>query len=278
MAGRLAPTPSGHLHLGNVLAFGAAWLSARSAGERLLYRLEDLDKGRSRPEVAEAQRQELRWLGIEWDAEGPPQSERLYDLSALPTFRCDCTRAARLVGACACREAHLAGAPRTEGALRFLGEREAVSFEDRARGPLTFLPDEDPVLQRRDGEVAYPAAVVLDDLRDGVTEVVRGADLLEATAVQLQLHAALGATPPTYLHNPVLLGPDGKKLSKSHGSLELRALRAAGWSPEEIWRRLLPLLGIEGCARLGEALAAFEPRAFRPGPFEVTLAGEIVEP
>jgi len=276
MAGRLAPTPSGHLHLGNVLAFGAAWLSARSAGKRLLYRLEDIDRGRAREEIARAQRDELRWLGVAWDEETVPQSQRSYDLSAVPTFRCTCSRNERKAGTCICRTAHQAGSPKTGGVLRFLGQREPVDFDDRARGPQTFEPEEDPVLQRANGEVAYPVAVVLDDLRDGVTEVVRGADLLEATAVQLQIHEALGESPPSYLHNPVLLGPDGWKLSKSFGSLEVRALREGGWQPEEFWRRLLPMLGCEGCETLGDALPLFDPTRIPPGPFATDEAGDIV--
>ena len=114
VVGRLAPTPSGHLHLGNALAFGAAWLSARRHGGRLLLRFEDLDRGRARPEVAEAQRQDLLWLGLDWDAEVPAQSTRDYDLSGIPAYLCACNRAARLAGACPCR-----AAPAAEGVLRF---------------------------------------------------------------------------------------------------------------------------------------------------------------
>jgi glutamyl/glutaminyl-tRNA synthetase len=105
-------------------------------------------------------------------------------------------------------------------------------------------PDDDPVLMRADGEPAYPLAVVIDDAQDGVTEVVRGADLLTATATQIRLHEALGLPLPTYLHVPVLKGPDGRKLSKSHGATEIRALRGAGWTREAVWRLLLPFLGL----------------------------------
>src|SRR5690348_9066447 len=100
ITGRLAPTPSGHLHLGNALAFGAAALSARGGGGRLLLRIEDLDRGRARDDVAAGQRDDLRWLGIAWDEETPPQSTRRYELGAIPTYRCACSRAARLAGAC----------------------------------------------------------------------------------------------------------------------------------------------------------------------------------
>ncbi|MEZ4390181.1 MAG: glutamate--tRNA ligase family protein [Polyangiales bacterium] len=243
VTGRLAPTPSGHLHLGNALAFAAAWLSARAQGGRLLLRIEDLDRARARDDIANAQRDDLRWLGITWDDESPPQSTRAYSVGDLPVFRCVCTRATRLAGGCRCRDAH-----HTEGPWRFRAPREALRFTDRVWGEQRFAPDEDPVLMRADGEAAYPLAVVVDDLRDGVTEVVRGADLLSATATQLLLYRCLGARPPSWTHVPVIYGPDGKKLSKSHGSTELRALRAGGWSAERVWSALLPLLGMPGDA------------------------------
>ena len=239
--GRLAPTPSGHLHLGNALAFGAAWLSARAAGGRVLLRVEDLDRGRARPEIAEAQREDLRWLGLDWDEEVPPQSTRRYPLDGIPVFRCLCNRQTRLYLVCMCRsKAH------DRGAWRFDTPRGEVRFVDRAAGLQSFQPDEDPVLVRADGEAAYPLAVVLDDHRDGVTEVVRGGDLLAATATQVRLYEVLGLQPPTWLHVALLVGPDGQKLYKSHGSTELRALRAAGWSAERVWRTLGPLLGVGG--------------------------------
>ena len=253
--GRLAPTPSGRLHLGNALAFGAAWLSARNPADgpsgRVLLRIEDLDQGRARDDVAESQREDLRWLGIEWDEEVTPQSRRSYSLGpwgdgkgpTIPTYRCGCSRATRLSWGCRCR--FLPEGTVTRGAWRFRTSEGAVTFEDRARGPVTLPPGDDPILLRADGGAAYPLAVVVDDARDGVTEVVRGADLLEATVVQVRLHEVLGLRPPTYLHVPVLLGPDGRKLSKSHGSTELAALRAAGWTPERVWALLLPLLGAE---------------------------------
>jgi len=259
--GRLAPTPSGHLHLGNALAFAAAWLSARASGGRLLLRIEDLDRGRARDEVAAGQRDDLRWLGLDWDEEVAPQSRRTYSLAGLPVYRCACNRAARLARACRCREE-----PSVTGAWRFRVPPEPVDFVDRALGPQRLVPEDDPIVMRADGEAAYPLAVVVDDARDRVTEVVRGADLLEATAAQICLHQSLGLTPPSYLHAPVLLGPDGKKLSKSHGSTEIRALRAAGATPLDLWRRLLPYLGLPP-GPLGEA--RFDEKRIPHGPFVV---------
>jgi glutamyl/glutaminyl-tRNA synthetase len=265
ITGRLAPTPSGELHLGNALAFGAAWLSARKAGGRLLLRVEDLDRGRARASVAEGQRRDLRWLGIDWDQEVTPQSLREYPLDGIPTYRCTCNRARRLARACDCRDAE-----RREGVWRFRTPPGTVTFFDRARGRCDVVPEDDPVLMRVDGEAAYPLAVVLDDVRDGVTEVVRGGDLLEATAVQVRLYEAVGRTPPTWLHVPVILGEDGRKLSKSHGSTSIEALRSAGWTRDRVWETLLPALGMQ----------RFEPGDFAagrvpPGPFVVKPDGAL---
>ncbi len=268
--GRLAPTPSGHLHLGNALAFGAAFLSARAAHGRLLLRIEDLDRGRARPDVAAAQRDDLLWLGLAWDAETPPQSQRTYATDGIPTYRCPCSRAVRLARACHCRAAD---PPRSDGAWRFRTPPGAVRFVDRALGPQELVPEEDPILVRADGEAAYPLAVVVDDARDGVTEVVRGADLLEATATQLRLHEALGLRPPSYLHVPLLLGEDRRKLSKSHGSTELRALRAAGWTADDVWATLLPLLGLPPGPL---ATARLVPERIPRGPCVVDARGRVI--
>jgi glutamyl-tRNA synthetase len=264
ITGRLAPTPSGHLHLGNALAFAAAWLSVRAQGGRLLLRVEDLDRQRARDEVAAGQRDDLRWLGLDWDAEVAAQSTRDYALDGIPAYRCRCNRRERQAGSCACRLA-AAEPPTGEGTWRFAPPPGAVDFVDRALGPQRF-PAEEPVLMR-DRLAAYPLAVVVDDARDGVTEVVRGGDLLSATATQIRLQEALGLPRPTYLHVPVLLGPDGKKLSKSHGATELRHLRAAGFTPARVWALLLPYLGMP--PRLDPA--QFEPIRVRRGEHVVDL-------
>jgi glutamyl-Q tRNA(Asp) synthetase len=270
--GRLAPTPSGRLHLGNVASFGAAWLSARSAGGALLLRVEDIDTERSRPELIDALRDDLTWLGLTWDREVPAQSTRDYADAlrqlAPVTYRCTCTRAAvQAAGGVypgTCRDAG-----HTEGAVRLRLPDEVARFVDRRFGAvevdLTTLGD--PVLVRRDGLVGYNLAVVVDDVHDGVDEVVRGADLLEHTAVQACLWRALGARPPTWLHAPLILGPDGRKLGKSHGSKEIAALRAAGCSPADVWRRVLPWLGMPGHDQLDPP--AFEVAAIQAGPIQL---------
>ena len=265
--GRLAPTPSGHLHLGNALAFGAAYLAARDAGGRLLLRIEDVDRARARPEVEAGIREDLAWLGIRYDLEVPRQSQRRYSVAGLPVYRCTCNRARRQQGACTCRTALAGSAGDAPSLVRFATPPGTVVVEDAVLGRATLEPGADPVLLSREGAAQYNLAVVLDDIRDGVTQVVRGADLFEQTAVQIRMYEALGAAPPVYAHVPVLLGPDGKKLSKSHGSLEVRALRAEGWTPEAVWRRLLPVLGLPECS-LADA-PPWDPKRTRPGPIRI---------
>ena len=211
IVGRLAPTPSGRLHLGNVCAAGAAWLSVRQAGGRLRLRIEDIDIGRARGDVADAIRVDLAWLGLTCDDETPPQSQRDYAPAlarlAPHTYRCGCTRAASrdAGGACVggCRTRGLG-----EGAVRFALPHGVETIVDRARGrtdvDLATLPD--PVLRRRDGCCTYTLAVVADDIADGVTEVARGADLAEQSALQAVLWRALGADPPAWLHAPLISG------------------------------------------------------------------------
>ena len=273
IVGRLAPTPSGQLHLGNVVAFGAAWLSARSAGGRLLLRMEDVDRARARRGIEDDQKRDLEWLGLHWDHETRRQSERDYTpwLAALAelTYHCDCSRAEiRAAGGIypgTCR-AKQSG----QGSVRFRVPDDVVSFADRTCGPQRVDPASlgDPALRRRDGFFAYTLAVVADDIADGVTEVVRGADLLSFTAIQIRLWEAFGATPPTWMHSPLVLGADGKKLSKSHGSAHVGALRDAGWSPQRVWRQVLPWLGLHG-DHIDDALDDFDPAAVERGPITV---------
>src|SRR5262249_50801616 len=191
-----------------------------------------------------------------------------YSAQGAPVYFCDCNRAARLDGRCRCRDAG-----KTAGAVRFRTPPGDVRFVDRALGPQTLAPGDDPVLVGIDGNPMYTLAVVTDDARDGVTEVVRGADLLDATPAQIRLCEALGVPVPTYLHTPILLGSDGKKLSKSHGSTELRALRAAGWDADDVWATLLPLLGITSGRLAG---ARLDPAGITPGPRIVDPEGRLV--
>jgi len=260
--GRLAPTPSGQLHLGNAVAFAACWLSARQSGGRVLLRIEDVDRGRARDAVAAAQREDLLWMGCTWDIETPRQGLRDYApwLARLSdrTYWCTCSRKQlkRTGGQCDCP-----GLERDEGSVRFRLEPAPVTFEDRRFGVVRTEPGAfpDPVLRRADGNYTYNLAVVADDIADGVTEVVRGSDLLDYTAVQIQLWRAFGATPPSWLHTPMILGADGRKLSKSHGSIDIRALRKQGWSPEQLWLTVLPWLGLDEIDNLTDAIEPFDP-------------------
>ena len=269
--GRLAPTPSGGLHLGNLCAFAAAWLSVRKAGGRLLLRIEDIDRQRSRPAIADGQRRDLEWLGLGWDEEVTPQSQRDYApwLGRLAgrVYRCTCTRKQlRPHGGVypgTCRDKKL-----TEGTTRFRLTDTSHPFHDRRWGPVVATPSQfgDPVLVGRDGTPTYNLAVVADDIADGVSEVVRGADLRDYTGVQIALWQALGATPPAWLHAPLILGPDGRKLSKSHGAMELASLREIGWSPADVWRLVLPWLGLGGQEDPAVAALDFDPAAGPRGP------------
>lgn len=265
--GRLAPTPSGDLHLGNALSFLACWLSVRAVDGRLLLRFEDVDRSRARRHIEDQQRRDLDWLGLHWDEEVAPQRDRRYPpwLELLDTYVCGCSRRSiREDGGnhpLTCRDA---GA--TEGSQRFRLPAGPISFVDRVHGPLTVTPLDfgDPVLRRKDGVFTYNLAVVADDIADGVTQVVRGADLLEYTAVQIALWRALGTTPPTWLHAPLVLEASGRKLSKSEGAVGIAARRDAGESPEQVRALLLEWLGQDPEAWASPAL--FDPARIPTAP------------
>lgn len=281
--GRMAPTPSGQLHLGNVCAFASAWLSARSKGGEILLRVEDIDTTRARRDVEDDQRRELEWLGLVWDRETPRQSERDYgealqSLQSL-TYRCGCTRAQiRATGGVyqgTCRKRGL-----TQGALRFRVPEGTVTFYDDRWGPRQEDPSRfgDPVFQRKDGIISYNLAVVVDDMRDGVTEVVRGADLLDYSALQARIWSSLGGTPPRWMHSPLIVSVDGSKLSKSHASLHIGALREAGWEPVHIWKLVFAWLGITEASSLEEAVPLFRPKAGCLGPLVLNLDSSVPSP
>lgn len=277
--GRLAPTPSGLLHLGNVLAFAAAWLNARVKGGQVLLRIEDVDRSRARADIADQQRRDLEWLGLVWDNETPAQSSRDYhpwlEQLADHTYRCICSR----------RQVQDAGGTylgtcrdlgHREGSVRFMlpgGER---MFEDVRWGPRTYATADlgDPVLMRKDGSFAYPLAVVADDITDCVTEVVRGADLLPHTVTQICLWEAFGVEPPEFLHSPLVLGPDGTKLAKRHASTGVGELRDRGWTSGDVWEAILPWLGIHRCRDLAQAAMQFAPKSGPLGPIQILEIGQ----
>ncbi len=265
-AGRFAPSPTGSLHLGNLRTALLAWLSARSARLRFLMRVEDLDEGRVRPRFEREQLEDLRAIGLDWDGPVARQSERreLYDaaIESLADrgllYECFCTRAeireaasaphgplaegaypgtCRALPAARLRERRASG--RTP-ALRLRAGAARIDFEDRRLGPHGAVVD-DFVVRRGDGVPAYNLAVVVDDAAQGVTEVVRGADLLETTPRQLLVARLLGLARPTHAHVPLLLGPDGSRLAKRHGAVTLRARAEA---PAEVLGALAATLGL----------------------------------
>lgn len=268
--GRLAPSPTGYLHLGHARTFWVAWRRARRAGGQLVFRNEDLDYQRSKPQFVEAMYEDLRWLGLDWD-EGPDvdgpcgpysQSERrpvylacwrrLRDGGFI--YPCSCSRKDmeralqapheeddehRYPGTC--RE-KLASARNRENpagvSWRFkVPDGTILSFTDLYSGHQKFTAGQDFsdfLVWRRDDIPAYQLAVVADDEAMRITEVVRGADLLKSTARQLLLLRALGYREPAYFHCPLLLDENNKRLAKRSDALSLRALREQGANPAEL--------------------------------------------
>ncbi|CAG8870342.1 Glutamyl-Q tRNA(Asp) synthetase [Pseudomonas fluorescens] len=248
--GRFAPTPSGFLHFGSLVAALASWLDARAVGGRWLLRMEDIDPPREAPGARDAILQTLERYALEWDGEVVYQSQRhdAYADVVEQLFR------QGLAYACTCSRKQLedyngiypgfcrnAGHSRDGAAIRLRVPELSYHFEDRVQGRFEqHLGREvgDFVIQRRDGLYAYQLAVVLDDAWQGVTDIVRGADLLDNTPRQLYLQELLGFSQPRYLHIPLITQPDGHKLGKSYRSpplahdqatpLLLRALRALG--------------------------------------------------
>jgi glutamyl-Q tRNA(Asp) synthetase len=257
--GRFAPTPSGYLHFGSLVAALASYLDARAAGGKWLMRMEDLDPPR---EVAGAQAAILRTLesyGFEWDGELVRQSERHDAYAGILqrwlnhglAYACTCSRKQlenyQGVYPGFCRDA---GHSWENAAIRIRVPELSYSFEDRVQGAFSMhlgRESGDFVIRRRDGLYAYQLAVVIDDAWQGVTDIVRGADLLDSTPRQLYLQELLGVAQPRYLHVPLITQPDGHKLGKSYRSpplpadqatpLLLRALRALGQpaGPELAW-------------------------------------------
>jgi glutamyl-Q tRNA(Asp) synthetase len=228
--GRFAPSPTGSLHLGSLLAAVGSFVDARHHGGRWLVRMEDLDAGRVIRGCADDMLRTLAAFGLHWDGAVEYQSQRtqhyleaLAQLSARNlTYQCSCTRKERshggYPGTCRAR-------PQRPGptCTRFRVEDERLGFDDRIQGACAFSLGElgDVVVRRRDGAFAYQLAVVVDDALQGVTDVVRGADLLDNTPWQLALQRTLGFPRPRYAHLPLVVEPRQGKLAKSRRSLGL---------------------------------------------------------
>ena len=253
--GRLAPSPTGAQHVGNARTYLIAWLSARSQGGRIALRIEDIDSPRVKPGAAETACDDLRWLGLDWDGETLVQTQRL------PFYR-DALRGlqeAELVYACTCSRSDIeraASAPHEdrEGpvypgtcadqgvadgirlgnrphAWRFRLPADTTSFVDVFRGRVAIDLHKvggDFVVWKTTDTPAYQLAVVVDDTAQGVTEVIRGDDLVPSTPRQLLLYEALQLAQPRFAHVPLVVGPDGRRLAKRHGDTRLSSLRQGG--------------------------------------------------
>lgn len=270
IVGRLAPSPTGALHLGNARTFLLAWLSVRSRGGTLLLRIEDIDGPRVKPETVQQTIDDLRWLGLDWDGAPEVQSRRLALYAAAVerlsaaglVYPCTCSRkeiedAASAPhedgsepvypGTCRGRYASLADARAATGrdaALRFRVEVDAVPFVDGFSGAQRGAVVGDFVVQKRDGGPAYQLAVVVDDAATGVNEVVRADDLLSSTPRQLLLYRALGLGAPRFVHVPLVVGSDGRRLAKRHGDTSLRHFRERGVTAAAIVGHLAHLAGL----------------------------------
>lgn len=299
VVGRFAPTPSGRMHLGNIFSLLLAWLGAHAAGGRIVLRIEDLDPRSSDIHAADLLLTDLEWLGLTWD-EGPIyQSDHLEryrnaveNLQAHGfTYPCFCTRA----------ELHAATAPHaSDGTYIYQGTCRNLSAEEiqrklLARPAATRLrvpePDDpaahvvfddlvagtchenlanecgDFLVQRSDGVFAYQLAVVVDDGEEGVTQIVRGRDLLGSVARQMYLQKLLGFNHPTYAHVPLLVAPDGRRLSKRNRDLDIGALKARHIRPEKIIGALAHL------AHLAPADEELKPEEVLPYFSWKTIAG-----
>jgi glutamyl-Q tRNA(Asp) synthetase len=273
ITGRFAPSPTGGLHFGSLVAALASWLDARAAGGRWLVRIEDLDASRAQPRAADDILRTLAALGLGWDGPVEYQSERL-DLyrDALrklerETYWCACSRrevADSSLGLAAdgaqiypgtCRKGIAPGKP--PRALRLTTTAERVAFDDRVQGRQEQILERevgDFVLYRADGQFAYQLAVVVDDAAQGITDVVRGADLLDSTARQITLQRLLGTATPRYLHVPAAVNAAGEKLSKQTGAPPIDPARRG-----ELLRRALAFLGQPATEDLAQAARRWDP-------------------
>ena len=258
--GRLAPSPTGLLHLGHARTFWTAFERARNANGTLWLRNEDLDAQRSREEFAVAMREDLHWLGIPWQHE-MQQSTRIDEYRAA----LDKLATQGLVYACSCSRKDLAAAVQAphediddepvysgcclpasietveiQAGMNYrlrITTNEPVRFDDANAGPQTFTPGTDFgdfLVWRKDGLPSYQLACVVDDAATNVTEVVRGRDLLKSTARQILLQHALGIITPQYFHCDLMRDDAGVRLAKRHDALSLRTLREQGYTPEQV--------------------------------------------
>ena len=285
---RLAPSPTGLLHIGHARSFLLAWLNARAAGGRVLLRIEDLDATRSRPEFIESCMEDIAWLGLDWDEEPHLQSSRSTELLSIAerlvdegaAYPCVCTRKevreassaphldGRPViypGTCRGRFQSIQEAEQQTGrrpTLRFRCPEDEIHINDLFQGEATLHPLKefgDFPIASPDGQTSYHLAVVLDDDYQGVTEVLRGDDLLSSCGPQAALQAALGIERPTWIHVPLVLDEHKKRLAKRTDGLSVRTLREQGHCPRDLvgWLLSASGLGHEGPTAPEDAIKDF---------------------
>lgn len=302
MSGRFAPSPTGDLHLGNLRTALVAWLAARSRGGRFLVRMEDLDRITASAEHEARQLADLTAIGLDWDGDVVRQSERFdrYEaaierLSAQGlTYECYCSRR-EIREAASAPHAEPGGRPElaypgtcrdlTDAARRARRRERPPALRLRANDERVTVPDavvgvyegrvDDVVLRRNDGVPAYNLAVVVDDAAQGVTEVVRGDDLLASTPRQVLLQRLLGLEAVTYAHVPLVVGPDGERLAKRHGAVTLTELATKGVRPNRVLDALALSLGLASArehVRTAELVECFSlDRLARLGRSPVTI-------
>ncbi len=285
MRTRLAPSPTGALHLGNARTFLLGWLWARTRGAEVVLRVEDLDGPRVRKGAVEEALADLRWLGLDWDGEvllqstrAPQHEDALLRLRAAGrVYPCSCSRTEAAAaasapnegdegpaypGTCRGRWATPEAAEAATGrppAWRFQVPDGIVPYDDEVKGRVERSPLRDQgdfVVAKRTGEAAYQLAVVVDDAFQGVTHVIRGDDLVPSTPRQLLLYEALGLPAPRFAHLPLVRGQDGRRLAKRHGDTRLSAYRKAGVPPELIVGLLAGWSGLGHGPRSARALVA----------------------
>ena len=294
--GRLAPSPTGAQHVGNARTYLLAWLSIRRAGGRVILRIEDIDSPRVKAWAVEQAIEDLQWLGLDWD-EGPGQemsSAPYVQTARLAHYRdaLEQLKQANQIYPCTCSRADVAAAasaphvgqegpvypgtcahrtPADAEALtgqafswRFRTDSQTVSFVDLVAGqqPCQLATElGDFVICKQDGTPAYQLAVVHDDHTMGVTEVLRGDDLIPSTFRQLALYDFFGWQPPQFAHVPLVVGEDGRRLAKRHGDTRLQTLRSAGVSPETLVGYLAHSCGLQPDARpvaAADLIASFD--------------------
>ena len=269
---RFAPAPTGYLHLGHVLNAIYVWEAARTGG-RVLLRIEDHDRARSRPEFEEALLEDLAWLGFAADGEVTRQSDRgaeytraLNDLRSRGlTYACECSRGDIGAGPYpgTCRSRHLSESDSL--GIRVKLDPAIERFDDLRLGPQEQRPSEqcgDMLARDRHGNWTYQFAVVVDDWLQGVNFVVRGEDLLDSTGRQLQLGRLLGRQrPPAFLHHELLMKSPTQKLSKSDGDSGVRDLRAKGWSADAVVDHAMALAAVSR-DQIRSSVGRYRPRQY----------------